>query len=231
MIVSPPSILLVEDNLINQKLFTMLLEKFGHPVDIMSSGKEAIEILKTKRYHLIFMDCKMPDMDGYTTATTLRHMHITTPIIAMTANALKGDREKCLAAGMNDYLTKPIDPKMLITLLDKWINHPPILDMDRLLYIFSNDLPAIDTFLKNALASLGKLIKEIGDSIQDQDTSVNDLIHKLKGAASNSGMTQLYEISKKAEEKALQTDWNGLKKIYAQLEEAIIQLKIVLVMA
>lgn len=110
-------ILLVEDNLVNQKLAVRLLEKAGHSVEIANHGEEALALLQNATYDIIFMDVQMPVMGGFETTKRIREMeqasgeHV--PIIAMTAHALKGDREKCLAAGMDGYISKPIQSEEL----------------------------------------------------------------------------------------------------------------------
>lgn len=113
----PLKILLVEDNIMNQKLTAKILEKEGHKVIVVNNGKEAVETSSLERFDVILMDCQMPVMDGFTAAREIRvresdsKTHV--PIIALTANAMVGDREKCLAAGMDEYLSKPLDRKEL----------------------------------------------------------------------------------------------------------------------
>jgi signal transduction histidine kinase len=140
-------LLLVEDNLINQKLAARLLKKFGYVVDVAGNGKEALAILNQHAYDAILMDCQMPELDGFEATRIIRERetdhkdeavahglesestaslppgafsHV--PIIALTANAVSGDRERCLAAGMDDYLTKPINPTELKSVLERWLS-------------------------------------------------------------------------------------------------------------
>ncbi len=115
-------ILIAEDNLINQKVSTKMLEKLGCYVGIASNGLEVLEKLEDEAYDLIFMDCQMPEMDGYEATAEIRRRHGIQgiPIIAMTANAMKGDREKCLEAGMNDYISKPVRRSDLSEKLEQW---------------------------------------------------------------------------------------------------------------
>ncbi|MCA9419470.1 MAG: response regulator, partial [Nitrospira sp.] len=130
----PSTILVADDHIVNQELASLLLHKIGHEVEVVSNGKEALERLRERAFALILMDCQMPEMDGYAATKAIRSWegekrHI--PIIAVTANAMSGDREKCLAAGMDDYLTKPIKPEKLRDMLHRWLpkeerTQPPI---------------------------------------------------------------------------------------------------------
>jgi len=117
-------ILLVEDNLVNQKLASMILTKAGYNVKVAGNGRIAVEMFSTRpeEFDTILMDVQMPEMDGYEATRKLRELGFTDiPILAMTANAMKGDRERCLEAGMNDYITKPIKRDIVFTMLDKWL--------------------------------------------------------------------------------------------------------------
>ncbi len=133
-------ILLAEDNPVNQKLAKIMLSKAGYQVDVANNGKEVLEKLKSKasQYDVIFMDVQMPEMDGITATKAIRRLerkkaleisskngHI--PIIAMTANAMKGDREECIRAGMDDYMTKPIKREIVFEMLNKWVLNKEVL--------------------------------------------------------------------------------------------------------
>jgi len=115
-------ILLTEDHPINQKMMVRLLQKRGHSVVVANNGQEAIEAYAKERFDLVLMDLQMPVMDGYEATAAIRKSEETrglrTPIIALTAHAMKGDREQCLAAGMDDYVSKPIDPARLFAVID-----------------------------------------------------------------------------------------------------------------
>jgi PAS domain S-box-containing protein len=117
--------LVAEDNPVNQKLAVHILKKLGLQVEIASNGKEALEMSEKNQYDLLFMDCQMPEMDGYEACDSIRLREKSSgrhlPIIAMTANAMEGDREKCLAAGMDDYVPKPIRKEAIEEVLRKWI--------------------------------------------------------------------------------------------------------------
>ncbi len=146
---SRKKILIADDHAVNQQLMVLLLERFGYPTEVVNNGKEAIHAVRTGSYALIFMDCQMPEMDGFeatriirqeedqqqdSTASTVTETNPPSPsellshtldigripIIALTANAMAGDREKCLAAGMDDYMTKPIRQEELASALERW---------------------------------------------------------------------------------------------------------------
>lgn len=116
-------VLIVEDNSVNQKVASKLVEKAGYDFDIVANGKIALERVENASYAAILMDCQMPEMDGYQATREIRNREGTChiPVIAMTAHAMQGDRERCLAAGMDDYLTKPINRDELAATLKRWI--------------------------------------------------------------------------------------------------------------
>ncbi len=119
------SVLLAEDNLINQKVAVRILSDAGFNITAVENGVEVINYLKTQKPDLILMDVQMPEMDGFTATKEIRKLNTPVsniPIVALTAHALVGDKDKCLAAGMNDYVSKPIIPEKLIGVLDKWLD-------------------------------------------------------------------------------------------------------------
>jgi CheY-like chemotaxis protein len=118
-------VLVAEDNPINQKLATILLNKAGYSVDAVDNGLQVVEKAKEGKYHAILMDVQMPEMDGFEATRRIREWEGGSqqriPIIAMTAHAMKGDRGRCLAAGMDDYVPKPLDTHILLGVLDRWL--------------------------------------------------------------------------------------------------------------
>jgi two-component system, sensor histidine kinase and response regulator len=121
-------VLLAEDNIVNQKVATIFLSRLGYDFDVVSNGNQAVAALSNKPYSLVLMDCQMPEMDGYEATGEIRNPESSVinhkiPIIAMTANAMRGDREVCIEAGMDDYLTKPVKPHELRDMLEKWLDH------------------------------------------------------------------------------------------------------------
>jgi signal transduction histidine kinase/CheY-like chemotaxis protein len=116
-------LLVADDNIVNQRLARRLIEKLGYQVDVANTGAEAVAALKRRSYRLVLMDCQMPVMDGFEATRHIRSLDASrrcTPVIAMTANAMSGDREDCLAAGMDDYITKPIKFEELKATVRRW---------------------------------------------------------------------------------------------------------------
>jgi CheY-like chemotaxis protein len=118
--------LVVEDNVVNQKVAVRLLENLGYKADVAASGLEAIDAVSRLPYDMVLMDCHMPDLDGFEATRRIRELekvgrlnkHI--PIIALTANVMQKDRELCVAAGMDDYISKPVNVDQLSSILAKW---------------------------------------------------------------------------------------------------------------
>jgi CheY-like chemotaxis protein len=120
-------ILVAEDNEINQKVVSKMLERLGHCATVVANGQRALEQASARRFDIILMDIQMPGIDGYEAAARIRSdlpgLNAQTPVIALTAHARAGDRERCLAAGMDDYLSKPLKSEELRDTLDKWAGH------------------------------------------------------------------------------------------------------------
>ncbi|NJK99316.1 MAG: response regulator [Spirulinaceae cyanobacterium SM2_1_0] len=206
-------LLLVEDNRVNQLVARGLLQQLGLTVDVASTGREALHILAQAApgdpYELILMDCLMPELDGYEATRQIRagaagDRYRQTPIIAMTANAMAGDRDQCLAAGMSDYLAKPIDPQALTALLIAWLGSPatspvsqppepdaqeaaaPVFDLDTLLARFSGyeDL-AVET-CQFVVADLPLQLQILSDLATAGDLEkLACQVHGIKGMAAN----------------------------------------------
>ncbi|MEQ1544333.1 response regulator [Methyloglobulus sp.] len=128
-------ILIAEDNPVNQEVAQYMLQSFGCSVDIAQNGQEALQAVEQKRYDLVLMDCMMPEMDGYQATAEIRRRQNTGqlphfPIIALTANAIEGDREKCLIAGMDDYLAKPFRAESLLRMIKMWVKASSIIFTD-----------------------------------------------------------------------------------------------------
>ncbi len=117
-------VLVAEDNPVNQAVAVKMLERAGVSADVAHDGRQAVEMLAGSNYSAVFMDCQMPRLDGYGATAEIRRLEGSerdTPIIAMTAHAMKGDRERCFEAGMEDYLAKPVRPAQLRSMIERWV--------------------------------------------------------------------------------------------------------------
>ena len=114
-------ILMVEDNQINQRVGKLILQRAGFTIDLAGDGNEAVQAHKAQPYDIILMDCQMPTMDGFEASRQIRSLDVPQPvIIAVTANALAGERQRCLDAGMDDYLSKPFQAEQLVAMVKRW---------------------------------------------------------------------------------------------------------------
>ena len=163
------NVLLVEDILINQKVATGLMSAFDLNIDIANNGKEAIDKYNSNKYDLILMDCQMPIMDGFEATKIIRILDKDIPIIAVTANVLSTDREKCESAGMNDYLAKPFNRRQLTSILSKWLNSTNTTSGDTASKTSIDDTNVSDTTnnplnyeaLSNMKAAIGAVFDEL----------------------------------------------------------------------
>lgn len=205
------NILLVEDNETNQEIILGLLENSGIVVDVVNNGKEAVDICKIKSYDLILMDIQMPVMDGYEATAEIRKLDKKTPIIALTANAMKNDVIRTKEVGMNEHLNKPINVEKLYNTLLKYISNDSIRrDIKVEDNISMPELTTVDTekglkyFAGNKRLYM-KIIEKFIDSYQDvkfmalsgEELSIE--LHTVKGLAANIGAIRIYEIAKELE--------------------------------
>ncbi|MFP5246165.1 MAG: response regulator, partial [Thermoanaerobaculia bacterium] len=204
-------VLVAEDNPVNQKVALRQLEKLGYPADAVANGVEAVEAVSRGGYAAVLMDVQMPEMDGFAAAAEIRRREggdARVPIIALTANALAGDRERCIEAGMDDYLSKPIAEAELARVLQRYVGSappPPALDANVIAGL--RDLAGgSDDFLKDIaqiyLEDAPQRIAAIRNAFATGDAAgVAEAAHALKSSSGNVGA-------------------EGVRKVCAELEEA-----------
>ncbi|MBT3352014.1 MAG: transporter substrate-binding domain-containing protein, partial [Nitrospinaceae bacterium] len=239
-------LLVVEDNQVNQMVAKEILEKYGCRVDIAGDGKEALEQMKILPYDAVLMDCLMPVMDGYEATRQIRRKeqskgdHI--PIIAMTANAMKGDREKCLEAGMDDYVSKPVNPDKLLKALLRWVEKKSVPPADpgppSALSAPSDEI--LDLEHLSAMAKLGeasgedilkKLIDKFFSDTPQRLSSLKEVLaggdaqaleqqaHSLKGSSANLGARRMAEVCERLEQSAHENRIEGAEELLAEVTQ------------
>jgi CheY-like chemotaxis protein/HPt (histidine-containing phosphotransfer) domain-containing protein len=244
-------ILLVEDTPINQKVGLNQLKVLGCAADVANNGAEALSMLAIKKYDIVLMDCQMPVLDGYEATLELRRMEATgaaagsreparkTVVIAMTANALKGDREKCLAAGMDDYISKPIAIEKLKSVLENWSAHlkieipkfkgeelqdsdpdlESVVDMARLHEISGADLEFEREILQTFVVDTGSYLEDAKGAIASGDVeTLARRAHQIKGVSATAAVRLMPQMAAQLQTLAESNDLEGATKIIAELE-------------
>ncbi|MBI1750756.1 MAG: PAS domain S-box protein [Acidobacteria bacterium] len=233
-------ILLAEDNLVNQRLAVRLLEKAGHTVIVAGNGHAALAALERESFDLILMDVQMPDMGGIEATAAIREIdkrngtHI--PIVAMTAHALKEDRERCLAAGMDDYISKPIKPDELYRVIEAQArktstpakpqgapsNATPAVDLSEALARVDGDAELLEELIAVFLDEAPRLLATIRRAIREHDTAtLSDAAHSLRGSVGTIGAKGVFEAARDLEIFARAGDLAGLEAAHTKLEEGM----------
>jgi len=236
-------ILLADDGLINQKVACELLKRRGHEVVVVNNGREAVEAVGRDAFDLVLMDVQMPEMDGFEATAAIRHKEQSTghhmQIVAMTAHALKGDRERCLEAGMDAYLSKPIKPKILYEMLEgvagsalvddaTLVESAPsesIMDWNAALeQIGSEDL--LREVMALFFAETDVLMPALREAIGRQDTvEVRRLAHSIKGAVSHFAAGPAEAAAARVEFMGRDGDLTGVDEAHALLGREVERLK------
>ena len=255
-------ILLVEDNRTNQEVATGMLRRLGWHADVAPDGKKALQALEMQPYDLVLMDVQMPEMDGYEATRWIRDAHSSVlnhniPIIATTAHAMQGDAEKCLEAGMSDFISKPIDRKILARVVEKWLsrkvhvaplsapieadmaaNVPPpkpqieamVFDRENFLERMMGDEEFAHDIVAGFLEELPMLPSALIEYEAQQDTEgVWEQAHKIKGAAANVGAEALRSVALEVEQAAKAGDMTRVTILLLEMKIQIARLQEVLV--
>ena len=204
-------VLVVDDNATNQKVAALMLEELNCRVDLAANGREAVEMHALLPYDVVFMDCEMPEMDGFEATAAIRQREAggrRVPIIAMTAKAMQGDRDRCLAAGMDDYISKPVMMDELERTLDRHYAAPAApkrtaLDPEafgRLLRIAHDDelqlRPLFDTFFEDAEKRVASMREGFAGG---NGAAIASAAHGIRGGALNLGAKTVAEIGERIE--------------------------------
>jgi signal transduction histidine kinase/DNA-binding response OmpR family regulator len=234
-------ILLVEDNDVNQAVASDILSRLGHEVEVAANGRLAVEAAMEHRYDLILMDCQMPVMDGFEATTEIRRRQgvtgVRVPIVAMTANAMQGDRERCLAAGMDDYLSKPIRRDRLTAMLSQWLptveaapaaaaprlqSSPPI-RVSEVEALLGSDPDAVRRYLRLFVTTSAPLLADLACAVTGGEPMIAaQLAHKLRGPAATLGADRFAAVLSEMEERALEghvVDMAGFRRVEQAFDE------------
>jgi CheY-like chemotaxis protein len=229
-------ILLAEDNRVNQVVALSLLKKLGYTAHVVENGEEAVAAVSRLPYGLVLMDCQMPVMDGFSATQTIRQREIASgkhiPIVAMTANAMAGDREQCLAAGMDDYLSKPVGFAQLKQVLDAWLPQnalaaettlplqQPVMDWSRLRDYFDDDEAGMQEALAVFLRTLPERSGQLQAALAKQDSErCQFILNDFQASSEGIGAARLAELLRRVQADAGQKRWEALANIEALLAE------------
>lgn len=246
-------VLLVEDNVVNQCVATEILKRIGVDVEVANNGVEAVRAVEQSQFDFVFMDCQMPEMDGFAATRAMREMPELKdlPIVALTANALSGDRQRCLDAGMSDYLTKPFTREQLETMLDKWLEREqtlaiPVGDYSDTIIIDLIDETALsqirmldegsettifDEILDEYFSSSRELTAEIDAAVQSGDCeAVARAAHALKSSSAAVGLmhfssqcSELDQLSREESIEAVRALWATAQHTYERSFDALME--------
>ena len=233
-------ILLAEDNVVNQRLAIRLLEKRGHQVIVVNNGREAVNILQTSRFDLVLMDIQMPEMSGLEVTAQVRERERASgdhlPIVAMTAYAMKGDRERCLEAGMDDYISKPIQPAELYQVIadlfptdkDKMNNQssnefpPEVFDQAKALELMGNETELLIELASLFAGECPRRLAEIGQAVaRAESREVERAAHNLKGTASAFAAQATTDAARRLEEMGRSGNLSEAEAAYANLKREV----------
>ncbi len=219
-------VLVAEDNTVNQKVALNQLERLGYEADVAANGLEAVEAVRTRPYDLVLMDCQMPEMDGFQAAAEIRRLQAEdqrrTPIVAMTANALKGDQEKCLAAGMDGYIPKPVRIEKLAETMKRWDAPLDPFTLKELKEAGGRGDPGLlsdlaEAYLKDLRARLEAIVSAAAAGDGEE---LRKAAHSLKGSSANLGARRMQKLCDMLEQAGASGDLRRTGELLAALAAA-----------
>jgi two-component system sensor histidine kinase/response regulator len=226
---------LVEDQEVNQMLAVELLERWGFRADVVDNGLEALDAMGRTEYGLVLMDCQMPGMDGFEATQAIRRAEPAgrrVPIIAMTANAMLGDRERCLEAGMDDYISKPIDPQKVLDTIQRWLPMGPMdespptpsvavaapyMDEGQLRSLVGNDPVKLRKYLRLFVTSAEPTLHALDAAVRTRDQAgLRRHAHNLRGSSANIGAAEMALAAGQLEQLPAE-DWGRAENLRTHL--------------
>jgi two-component system sensor histidine kinase/response regulator len=233
-------ILLAEDNAINRKLAVTLLTRAGYSVETVENGDQAVEALKDRQYALVLMDVQMPEVDGFEATARIRAHEgeaRRTPIIAMTAYAMTGDRERCLAAGMDDYLAKPLQARDLFGMIERWTRIPSakfevgpvpaddgsaVLNRAKGLFYCNGDQDLFAELLTSFVAGLPGDVDRLKLSLASNDVrTFTRIAHTIKSVAATFGAERLFDVARELEAIGVEGNVDAAPPLVSRLEAEV----------
>jgi len=235
------SVLIVEDDFVNQQVAAEILKELGCTVQVAGNGVEALALLERVSYDIVFMDCQMPRMDGFAATAEIRRREADerhTPIVAMTAHAMTGDRERCIEAGMDDYVSKPIDQASVLQAMRRWIggmevthadatpeqtiesaSAEPIFDIERALWVTGGKTDMFRRLVRVFVNTMPDRLQEMRTVLSSENRpELRRLSHSLKGAAASVGAMRCSRLAMELNRCAQEDDLSKAKAIFEQLE-------------
>jgi len=239
-------ILVADDNIVNQKIATLLLEKLGLSAQVVDNGSQAVEAVRIRSYPVVLMDCHMPEMDGFEATRAIRRMELSngkhTPIIAVTALAMAGDRERCIEAGMDDYISKPIDKERLKNKLNQWMNKEFVFHNQKLaerffaanarltpldatpidlaaLEVFYGSTEEVEEVLRLYVTITQRNLPDFRMAVSEHRvTLAGRLAHELKGSSASVGAKELSLLCLQLEQEVGQQSWEQSQRTFDNIE-------------
>ena len=236
-------VLVAEDNPTSQKVVRLMLSKMGHEVDIVSDGRQAVDAVRKTRYDIVFMDCQMPDTDGFTATRLIRsgpQNGKRLPIVALTANALEGERDRCLSAGFDDYLAKPVGMAELKEKMNHWLHREPVgkADVPSTVSPFSGMIAdELSTFLRaleregiaiadcrdladSFLETTPVLLDNLARAVESNDAgTASRVAHTLRGSFGQMGLRNSEQLLRQVEDEGRSGGSDASKKILPVLQQ------------
>jgi signal transduction histidine kinase/response regulator RpfG family c-di-GMP phosphodiesterase len=235
-------ILVAEDNLTNQIVILAQLEKLGYTADVVDDGAAAVEAVARGTYDLVLMDCEMPTLDGYEAARRIRQSsQANVPIVALTAHAMAGDRDRCLGAGMDDFISKPVDLEVLVDVLNRWLRapeeresrhaegpapagHPPgaVFDSEAFLKRLMGDRDLAGIVVKGFLSHAPAQVDTLRTRLAAGDgTGVREQAHQLKGSSATVSAIRLSAVALEMEQVAAADELNRLNQLLPRVVDEL----------